>query len=114
MKQSDKFLFQQEVPIELVGQGVSRQILGYNEDVMMVKVIFETGSIGAVHDHPHVQTTYVESGVFEVEIDGERKTLAAGDAFLVPSGQKHGVVCLQAGVLVDVFTPMRQDFLAVR
>ena len=93
------------------GSGIQRQIFGYGEQVMMVKVRFEKDAIGALHHHPHVQVSYVESGAFEVNIGGERKLLKAGDGFYVPSAVEHGVHCLEAGVLVDVFTPLRKDFL---
>jgi len=53
----------------------------------------------------------VESGVFEITIADETKRLYAGDSFLVPSNALHGAVALEAGVLVDVFTPMRDDFV---
>jgi quercetin dioxygenase-like cupin family protein len=76
-----------------------------------VRVEFEIDGVGAVHSHPEVQVTSVESGVFEIEINENKKILKAGDAFYVPSNARHGVVCMEAGVLVDVFSPMRVDFL---
>lgn len=94
-----------------LGGGVKRQIMGYDENVMLVKVSFEKGSIGAIHDHVHVQTSYVAGGKFEINIDGEKRILSAGDGFFAPSGKTHGVVCLEAGILIDVFHPMRKDFL---
>jgi len=96
--------------IEL-GSGMKRQIMGYDENVMLVKVSFEKGSVGALHEHPHVQTTYVASGKFEINVDGEKQILSAGDGFFAPSGKTHGVTCLEAGILIDVFSPMRKDFL---
>jgi quercetin dioxygenase-like cupin family protein len=53
----------------------------------------------------------VESGVFEVEIDGEKRELSAGDAFYIPPHLLHGAICKEAGVLIDVFSPMREDFV---
>jgi quercetin dioxygenase-like cupin family protein len=76
-----------------------------------VKVKFEKGGIGILHQHYHSQVTHVESGVFEVEIDGEKKMLKAGDAFYIPTNVLHGAVCMEAGVLIDVFSPMREDFI---
>ena len=78
---------------------------------MLVKVDFEQDAVGAVHKHVHVQLTHIESGVFEVEIDGVKKVLKAGDCFHIPSNVEHGVVCLEKGVLIDVFSPMREDFI---
>lgn len=94
-----------------LGGGVQRKILSYDERVMMVKVAFEKGAIGTLHHHYHTQISHVDSGVFEVEIGGEKKVLKAGDVFHAPPDVIHGVVCLEKGVLLDVFSPMREDFI---
>jgi quercetin dioxygenase-like cupin family protein len=96
---------------EKVGEGVRRQILGHGSDLMMVAVEFEAGAIGPVHRHPHRQVSYVVRGEFEIEIDGTRRVLRAGDSFYVAANLEHGAKALTAGSLVDVFTPTRQDFL---
>lgn len=93
------------------GEGVTRQIMGYDENLMMVKVKCEQGAVGALHQHPHTQTTYVASGCFEVTIGTEKKVLKAGDGYYVAPNLPHGCVCLEAGVLIDTFTPMREDFI---
>ena len=94
-----------------LGGGLKRKIFGYDDNIMMVKIHFEKGSIGYEHNHPHSQTTYVQSGIFEVTIDGKTKTLKEGDSFFIPSNLKHGVVNLEEGILIDVFSPKRDDFL---
>jgi quercetin dioxygenase-like cupin family protein len=100
---------------EELGGGLQRQVLGYDASIMMVRVRFsEEGAVGALHHHPHRQTTLVESGRFEVEIDGEKQVLEAGDGFYIPPNVVHGVVALEPGVLTDVFTPAREDFLPGR
>ena len=78
---------------------------------MLVEFTFEKGGIGALHSHPHLQTSYVAEGVFEVTIDGVTETIGAGGAYIVPSGLVHGVKALEAGKLIDSFTPRRDDFL---
>ena len=108
---SERFLSGHELGWESVGERLERQILGYDEVIMMVRVRFVPGAIGARHHHPHRQVTYVESGRFEVEISGEKRTLEAGDGFIVPPNAEHGVVALESGSLIDVFTPSREDFL---
>ncbi len=109
--QSKKFLLAAEEPIEQVEEGIKRQMLGYNDDIMMVKAIFEEGSIGYIHQHFHTQVTYVESGEFEVTVGDEVKLLSAGDSFFMEPNVPHGAVCKKAGALIDVFTPKRDDFL---
>jgi quercetin dioxygenase-like cupin family protein len=96
---------------EDLGDGVRRQILGFDDALMMVRVTFEPGAVGTLHHHPHRQATYVEAGRFEVEIGGERRRLGAGDGFFVPPGLEHGVKALEGGALLDVFAPAREDFL---
>ena len=94
-----------------VAPGVQRAILAHDASVMLVKVKFEKGAIGALHQHPHVQITYVASGQFEVEVGGVKKVLHQGGTFFVPSNVWHGVICLEEGVLMDTFSPMRKDFI---
>jgi quercetin dioxygenase-like cupin family protein len=105
------FVKNDDIAWEQVAEGVKRKIMAYDDRLMLVKVAFETGGIGTVHQHHHTQITHVESGVFEVEIDGEKQMLQAGDVFFIPSNIWHGAVCMEAGVLIDVFSPMREDFI---
>ena len=101
-----------DIPVENVAPGMNRQIMGYDTEIMLVKVDFDNGGVGEPHTHPHQQISYVVSGQFEVTIDGVTEILNTGDAFLVPSNALHGAVCLEAGTLIDTFSPMRDDFLS--
>ncbi len=105
------FVKNEDIAWEQVGEGIKRKIMAYDERLMVVKVAFEKGGIGTVHQHHHTQITHIESGVFEVEIDAEKQILKAGDVFFIPSNIWHGAVCKEAGVLIDVFSPMREDFI---
>ncbi len=109
---SKEFLFGQDLPWEEVGPGLKRQIMGYDGKIMMVKVQFEAGGVGQMHEHHHSQVTYVESGQFEMTIGDEVKVLKGGDAFYIPPHVMHGCVCTEAGILLDVFSPHREDFIA--
>ena len=109
--QTNAFLSGKDTKTEVVGEGVTRQILGYNNQIMMVKVWFEAGSEGYVHSHPHSQVAYVASGEFDVTVGEETRTLVAGDCFFMEPNISHGAVCRKAGVLIDVFSPVREDFL---
>lgn len=108
---SKSFVFSSTSPNETVGEGLNRQLLGYGESIMLARVEFEEDAIGEVHQHPHAQVSYVESGEFDVFIDGEEKRLKAGDGFYIHPNTNHGAVCRVAGVLIDVFSPAREDFL---
>lgn len=91
--------------------GVIRTVLAYSDDIMCVENQFEKGAVGAMHSHPHTQTTYILSGKFEFTIGDETKTVKAGDTLLKRNGVMHGCVCLESGSMLDIFTPMREDFV---
>lgn len=101
---------QDVTPIPL-GGGTERRILAYGDDLMAVEVAFEAGSEGAPHTHPHTQLSYVLSGSFRYTVEDESVILNPGDSVVVPGNLVHGTACLEAGVLLDVFTPKRDDFL---
>ncbi|MEP6731660.1 MAG: cupin domain-containing protein [bacterium] len=105
------FVRSAEIAWEKTGEGVRRQVLGHGTDLMIVRVEFESGAVGVLHHHPHRQATYVLLGRFEVSVGDAVSELAAGDCFYVPSDVPHGVKALEGGVLLDVFTPIREDFL---
>ena len=105
------FVKNSDVALTNLGGGVSRKILAYDKELMSVEVRFEKGAVGAMHTHPHVQITYVLEGKFEATIDGETTVISKGDTYVTKPNAPHGVVCLEAGALLDIFTPMREDFL---
>ena len=105
------FITDKDVQWEETAPGMKRKIMAWDERMMLVRVEFEKGAVGTLHSHPHTQISHVEKGSFEVEIAGEKQVLKAGDVFYVPPHAIHGAVCLEAGVLIDVFSPMREDFI---
>lgn len=111
---SDNFIFASDVPWQDAGGGSQRQILGYNDDIMMVKVKFRKGDVGAMHSHPHSQVTYVASGKFEFTIGQTVRVVEAGDALYKQPGLEHGCTCLEDGILIDCFSPVREGFLGGR
>lgn len=100
-----------EIEAEQAAPGVQRRILAYGRDAMCVENIFETGSVGAMHHHPHTQVTYIVSGRFRFTIGDESREVGPGDTLLKENGVEHGCVCLEEGVMLDFFSPMREDFL---
>lgn len=104
-------VYQKDVPLKDLGGGVTRRVLAYSDQLMIVEVNFEQGGVGSVHTHPHHQNTYVKSGRFRFTIDGESVEVGPGDTIAFPSNIPHGTLCLEAGTLLDMFTPMREDFL---
>lgn len=102
------------LPWEDLGGGVSRQVMGYNNDLMMVKFKFTKGGIGAPHHHIHSQGALVVSGLFELTINGKSQILKAGDGYFVEPDVVHSALCLEDGILIDAFNPARKDFIEER
>lgn len=105
------FVFNDQIELEDLGNGITRKVLAHSDNMMAVEVRFDKGAVGTMHNHPHEQLTYVLSGVFEFTIGDETKIVKAGDTMYKEPNIEHGCVCLEAGVLIDNFTPMRKDFL---
>lgn len=103
--------YHSQIDFEPCEPGVRRKILSYGEDLMCVENHFQSGAEGNLHSHPHTQISYAVSGKFIYHVDGEEKEISTGDSVLIPGGLIHGVRCLEAGIILDSFTPMRQDFL---
>ena len=95
-----------------LGGGVSRKILSYSRNLMTVELRFPKGAVGAKHSHPHEQIGYIISGRLLYQEEGcEDKLLETGDTYYVAPNVVHGVQILEETKLLDIFTPMREDFV---
>ena len=112
VQQVNGFVSDESLDWETVAPGMKRKIMAYDKSLMLVKVAFEKGAVGTLHHHYHTQISYVESGSFEVQIDGVKKVLNTGDVFYAAPNLVHGALCLEQGMLIDVFSPMREDFVS--
>jgi quercetin dioxygenase-like cupin family protein len=108
---SKRFFMDSGSDWEEIWPGITRKIVGYDDRLMLVKVQFIKGAEAPAHEHPHSQCSYIESGIFEVSIGGKTEILANGDGFNIPSGVTHRVTAREAGVIIDAFSPHREDFL---
>lgn len=104
-------IHQEIYPQVAADPGVLRQVLSESPELMVVSFRFEQGAEGKLHNHPHVQSTYVQSGRFAFTVAGEDIEVGPGDSFIIPSNAMHGCRCLEPGTLIDTFTPRRDDFL---
>ena len=101
-----------QFPIVNTGENVTRQVLSEHPDLMVVAFRFAaSGAIGALHDHPHVQSTYVESGRFRFTLGAKEQEFGPGDSFDIQSGQPNGCIYQDNRTMIDSFTPRRDDFL---
>ncbi|MDR0928266.1 MAG: cupin domain-containing protein [Oscillospiraceae bacterium] len=106
-----KFCFNKDVMPTSAGEGAQRKVLAHAPNLMVVEMKFESGAVGAMHSHPHEQATYIVSGSFSFTNDGETHEVRAGDSLSFAPNVVHGVACIEAGCVIDVFTPCREDFL---
>lgn len=101
-----------KIDLETLGQGVSRKILAHDEKLMIVEVQFEKGSVGTPHAHEeHDQIIYILGGTFEFTLEDKKHICRKGDSLYIKPHMMHGTICLEAGKLLDIFTPQRKDFL---
>jgi quercetin dioxygenase-like cupin family protein len=105
------YIYNKDCEIVDLGNGLRRKVLAHGGSLMGVEVYFDTGTAADLHSHPHEQLTYVVSGEFEFTIGNETKLVKVGDTLYKQPNIIHGCVCISAGMLLDIFTPQRQDFL---
>ena len=102
------------VPVEQVAEGVTRQMV-YGDKVMVIRLELKANTVTPIHTHVHEQITVVVQGAADFFVEGTRRTAKAGDVLVFPSGIQHGATMLgEDVVLIDIFTPVREDFLAAR
>ncbi len=101
------------VPIESIDEGIERQMIVGNH-LMVCRLRFEPFIVTPAHDHPHEQITLVERGRVRFTIGSQERIAEAGDVLHFPSGCWHGATMLdEEVVLIDIFTPVREDFLNI-
>ena len=109
-EKGQRWVMHQQAEAQNVG-GMIRRVLAFDKELMCVENTFTKGVAAPLHSHPHLQIAYIVEGVFDVEIDGEVKTLSKGDSVWLPSNIPHSVTCLEDGIVLDIFNPMREDFV---
>jgi len=91
--------------------GMIRQVLAHNERLMLIRHFFEKGWVGTRHSHPHEQLVYIIHGKLRVEIDGKGPfEVDAGESFVVDGGVEHQATALEDSEVLDIFTPVREDY----
>ena len=92
-------------------EGVKRKTLAHGEKTLLIEVFLDQGSIVPEHSHPHEQTGYMISGRMIFNIDGKEFSAKPGDSWAIPGGAVHSVDVLEDSVVVEVFSPVREDYL---
>jgi quercetin dioxygenase-like cupin family protein len=97
-------------PVEML-PGVVRRSIIHGERTSLHELHIDKDAVVPLHAHPHEQTGYIASGRVVFEMGGEKRELGAGDAYCVPGEMPHGVVALEDCVCIDVFSPVRTEYL---
>lgn len=106
------FFIGEDLPKYEIAEGIERRLVARGGDMMIVEVHFKKGAVGAMHQHFHEQVTYCTKGAVMFEIEGEKQRIAAGDSVYMKPDCMHGCVVLEDDtILLDIFTPQREDFI---
>ena len=92
-------------------KGIFRKTLVYDDNLMMIKFRLEKGSNLPIHSHPHQQMGYIVEGKLEFIADGNSEILIAGDSYMVKGNVEHGANVLENSIVIDIFSPKRDDYL---
>lgn len=92
-------------------KGVSLDSMAVGEKSMVCKMNYVVGNFATKHTHPHEQSGYVISGKYQMTVDGKEYELNPGDSYAIPGNVPHSFKVIAGGEVIDVFTPIREDYL---
>lgn len=92
-------------------KGVSFDVLAVGEKSMITKMNYKQGDYASIHSHPNEQSGYVISGKYNIVIGDDEALITSGDSYVIPENIPHSVTVIEEGIIIDVFTPVRKDYL---
>lgn len=99
------------VPVERIAEGIERQMI-VGDNLMICRFFFAPFLVTPEHDHPHEQMSIVVSGRVRFFVEGIERIASPGDVLHFPPNCWHGATMMdEEVVLIDIFTPVREDFL---
>jgi quercetin dioxygenase-like cupin family protein len=99
-----------EVPVEQMNASISRQMI-HAETMTVARIRLRKGGVVPLHQHPNEQISTVESGLLRFVVSGEERTLRGGETLTIPPNAPHLVEALEDSLAVDVFSPVREDWI---
>lgn len=93
--------------------GIRRKTLVHGDNTLMTEFLLEKGRVLPVHKHPQEQTGYLVSGKIKLSIGGDEYEVNPGDSWVIPGGTEHGADIIEDSVAVEVFAPVREDYLNI-
>lgn len=106
-----KIVVKKENAIKKTFKGVSLDSLSIGEKSQVTKMNYVEGNFASPHSHPHEQSGYVISGRYELMVNNKKYELTAGDTYSIPGNTLHSFKVIEAGNVIDVFTPAREDYI---
>ncbi|MCX5647035.1 MAG: cupin domain-containing protein [Phycisphaerae bacterium] len=91
--------------------GIRMKTVCYGERTLMTEFVLERASTLPVHSHPYEQTGYLVKGHIRLRIGDQEQDVRPGDGWCIPSGVEHGAKILEDSVAIEVFSPVREDYL---
>lgn len=99
-----------EIPEETLNPLAGRKAL-HGKNITLARFRLDKGNVVAMHHHVNDQITMVESGRVRFNLDGEEKELRAGEFLHVAPNVPHGNVALEDTVIIELFSPIREDWI---
>jgi quercetin dioxygenase-like cupin family protein len=94
------------------GDGIRRKLYKPGKGLMSMMISFDSLASGPAHSHPHEQITFVISGRLALMMNDKVHEIGAGEQLYVPGNEVHSVEALEDSLVLEVFTPLREDLLA--
>ena len=91
--------------------GVEFEVLAIGKESMLTKMLYKESDSVPFHKHPNEQNGYVITGQYKLLLDNKECILTTGDSYSIPANMEHSMEIIEAGEVIDVFTPVRQDYL---
>jgi quercetin dioxygenase-like cupin family protein len=91
--------------------GIDQKTLVHGNRTLMVEFKLQKDASLPMHSHPHEQIGYLVKGWIQLTIDSEVYDITPGDSWCIPGGIQHGAEIMMDSVAIEVFSPVREDYL---
>jgi len=111
MTHQTKLVVKKENAVKKQFLGVDFEVLAIGKESMVTKMRYKESDSVPFHKHPNEQNGYVITGQYKLIFDKKEYILSIGDSYSIPANMEHSMEIIVAGEVIDVFTPVRQDYL---
>jgi quercetin dioxygenase-like cupin family protein len=91
--------------------GVDFEVLAIGAKSMTTKMLYKKTDFVPFHKHPNEQSGYIISGRYKLSFENQEYILTVGDTYSIPENIEHSLEVIEQGEIIDVFTPVRKDYL---